>query len=633
MKINLYYVEGISRIDTPSFNTKTHIGTIQDQEEFFLTKLKKSIDMTFYPPYYRNSIKFDQDDLVITDNVNYLSLEYNGKTYYYFIDEINYTSTGIITLEVSMDTIQTFMFDIYISSGIIERKFINRWLTNDDVIGYGHVDKINRNYKRENVSSNLFELYEHYDIPMPKNEMLIVSKECKVQDGQYTGVCVHEEIGINKQDVFYPCEVRFGPYFDGHIEVGNDNQEYHPEYFINMMARNAYISELFLIPFKCLDNIIYYPNKWWINDTKYQYNDITDRDKKWFIAKHEVEFTGLVSKIPTVHNYDIYTFNYLKNTNKGVLFNSIYMPVMLDENYQRIIFGSRSANTAYPLYKLNYTKIITSWYADVINGSRFYYITANNTWDTSIYNHDEYRTLCADYEPIKLDLISDAYAQFDATNKFRWLEAIGVSAVSAFTLFTGVYSKAAFAAKDIATIAATSLTPKRRKLSKKGQRAINAIERKQEENAIDTIGDTIKTLSPISNNLIQEMNMSFAPDSIKQAGFTVEISSISYQIFRDIERVNDYEQCAHYYHHNGYLIHEYITQVSNIFLSVRNRYYFDVLKMSLPEVHLHNIIEDEDTVGLIEERLETGLRLWNVKNSDVIMGDFTYDNVELDYLS
>ena len=47
MKINLYYVEGISRIDTPSFNTKTHIGTIQDQEEFFLTKLKKSIDMTF----------------------------------------------------------------------------------------------------------------------------------------------------------------------------------------------------------------------------------------------------------------------------------------------------------------------------------------------------------------------------------------------------------------------------------------------------------------------------------------------------------------------------------------------------------------------------------------------------------
>lgn len=633
MKINLYYVEGISRIDTPSFNTKTHIGTIQDQEEFFLTKLVKSIDMTFYPPYYRNSIKFDQDDLVITDNVNYLSLEYNGKTYYYFIDEINYTSTGIITLEVSMDTIQTFMFDIYISSAIIERKFINRWLTLDNVIGYGDVNKINRSYKRENVSSNLFELIEHYDVPMPKNEMLIVSKECKVQTGQYTGVVVHENVGINKENVFYPCEIRFGPYIDGYIEVGNDHQEYHPAYFVNMMSRRADTCELFLIPFKCLDNIIYYADGWWINDTKYQYNNISDNDKKWFVAKHEVEFTGLKSEIPTVHNYNIYSFNYLKNTNKGVLFSSIYMPVMLDENYQRIIFGSRSANTTYPLYKLNYTKIITSWYADVINGSRFYYITANNTWDTSIYNHDEYRTLCADYEPIKLDLISDAYAQFDATNKFRWLEAIGVSAVSALTLFNGVYSKAAFAAKDIATIAATSLTPKRRKLSKKGQRAISAIERRQEENAIDTIGDTLKTLSPITDNLVQEMNMSFAPDSIKQAGFTVEISSISYQIFRDIERVNDYEQCAQYYHHNGYLVHEYITQVSNIFLSVRNRYYFDVLKMSIPEVHLHNVIEDEDTVGLIEERFETGLRLWNVKNSDVIMGDFTYDNVELDYLS
>ena len=83
MTINLYYVEGISRIDTPSFNTKTHVGTIQDQHSYFLTKLVKSIDTTFYPPHYHNTIKFDSLDLTINDTVNYLSLDYNNKMYYY----------------------------------------------------------------------------------------------------------------------------------------------------------------------------------------------------------------------------------------------------------------------------------------------------------------------------------------------------------------------------------------------------------------------------------------------------------------------------------------------------------------------------------------------------------------------
>ena len=623
MKINLYYVEGISRIDTPSFNTKTHTGTIQDQEEFFLTKLVKSIDSTFYPPYYRNSIKFDQTDLVITDNVNYLSLEYNGKTYYYFIDEINYTSTGIITLEVSMDTIQTFMFDIYISSGIIERKFINRWIG----------DKINRNYKRENLSDGLYTFESVNDITPDEHEWFIVKKDVKANTHAVENLC-----GLKYERTYYPCDIEFQTYLAMDIDITLDAYGELPSYytlpirFLNYIAADAHCSSLFVIPFSPFIRSDYNPETKKFDYDKFIGNEILGVG----ISKIYLNYTKLISTddssrailVSDVKHYT-YNFTFEKNINKNVPFLSKYEPVMFDENYIRFIFGSRSSNTTTSLFKYDSPTLLCCYYASIIEGSRFYYISSSSTE----YREDNYRTLVSDVAPIKLDLISDSYAQFNETNKLRWLEAVGKTAVSASMLFGGIAIKGAFAAADIAKIASTSLTPKRQKVSKKGQRAIESIQRSIRDELPSNIEKGIGSVSPIASQGIQDINMMFTPDTIKQTSSNNDISSCSYRIICELQKVNDYEQCAQYYHRNGYLVQDYITQVSNIFLHVRNRYYFDILKMNVPEVHLHNVIEDEDTVGLIEERLETGLRLWNVKNSDVIMGDFTYDNVELDYLS
>ena len=621
MKINLYYVEGISRIDTPSFNTKTHVGTIEDQEEFFLTKLVKSIDISFYPPHYQNSIKFDKDDLEITDNINYLSLEYNGKTYYYFIDDIDYTSTGIITLEVSMDTIQTYMFDIYISSGIIERKFINRWDSNN---------KINRTYVRENVSDGLYEITYHYDIPLPSSNWFIVAKLVEAD-----GFTVNSKCGIKDVDVIYPSHIMFTPYtYSKYLTINNVTYRTDTSLFMLRLSKNPKVCELYTIPFSPFSETDYNSSTGVLNPSTFEILN-AGQEEGWCYGFSLIESPdehGVINPRQRV-NSDIKvhncSFDYAKNYNKQVIYNSRYMPVMFDENYIHFVYGSRSSNTSVSLYKYNFTNLKCCYYANILDGSIYYYISSSD----SVYKEDNYRTLVCDYSPIKLDLVSDAYAQFNITNKYRWLEAIGTTATRAALLFMSIYAKGAFAAKDISKIAATSLTPVRKKVSKKGQRAIEAIQRQQRDAIHGQVEDVLSSMVPVTKQGLQDSNMMYVPDNIKQSNSISDISSISYQIFYEIQKVNDYEQCAQYYHRNGYMVNEYVTQVSNIFNLVKNRYYFDMLKMSIAEVHLHHIIEDEATIGELKDRLELGLHLWNVKNSEVIMGDFTYDNVEYDYLS
>lgn len=622
MTINLYYVEGISRIDTPSFNTKTHYGTINDQKEFFLTKLVKTIDGSYYPPHYENLIKFDKEDLEITDNVNYLSLEYNGKFYYYFIDDIDYTSTGIISLHVSMDVIQTYMFDIYISSGIIERKFINRWITT------GSSDYINREYKRENVSGGNFVYNSQHVINNEQNNWFIVTKYAK--GSLLTDPLVYSKCGLKNEDIFYPSSITFAPFKNLRTIVYNDNAyNCNSAFYVRFVSIQPEVCECYIIPFSPFKDSDVNPTSGYVNSASL--NVDIQNDMVYGIGPRYNMINGVkIGRIDSDIKKYTHSFNFVRNSLIGISYNSKYMPVMLDENYILFIFGSRSSNTSVSLFKYDITSITCCYFANILDGSRFYYISSG---DASSYKQDNYRTLVADYAPINMDLISDKWAQFNATNRYRWLATSGQVAINGIKLFITAGMSSAFASADIAKIATSSLTPKRQKISKKGQRAIEAIQRRQRDEIPDNIVQGINSSLPILSSATTEMNMIHAPDTIKQASSFDDISSSSYSIICEIQKVNDYEQCAQYYHRNGYLVNEYVTQVSNIFNSVKNRYYFDMLKMSVPEVHLHNVIEDDDTVGLIEERLETGLRLWNIKNSDVIIGDFTYDNVENDFLS
>ena len=132
------------------------------------------------------------------------------------------------------------------------------------------------------------------------------------------------------------------------------------------------------------------------------------------------------------------------------------------------------------------------------------------------------------------------------------------------------------------------------------------------------------------------INSSREPDTVKSSGnFTTAISSEGMNIRMDIYKVNDYEQCAQYYHRYGYLVDEYINEVDNIFDYVSTRYYYNVLKMRDVDISLVNSPASTEILELIRERLENGIRLWNCNehNTFVEIGNYTYDNVERSYLN
>ena len=118
--ISLYYVEGINDVDTPFFLSKA------EQSEYFNKNLVKTLSTSYYPPYYRNTIKFASDDLTLETKVNYLSLNTDERKYYYFITSAMYVSEGILELTIEMDDIQTYFKSIDYRNGVIERKIKNK---------------------------------------------------------------------------------------------------------------------------------------------------------------------------------------------------------------------------------------------------------------------------------------------------------------------------------------------------------------------------------------------------------------------------------------------------------------------------------------------------------------------------
>ena len=156
--LTLYEIPGINREDTPVFSSRTR------QISYFASRTKLVIDDGFYAPHFRDKIDLELELVTRPTGAlydseikwNYLSLDFNGKKYYYFIDKIEYINERIVSFYISMDTIQTYMFDIEWIESHITRKSIKRWIYDNDVDDW----LINRDYIRENFSEGKFRLKE-----------------------------------------------------------------------------------------------------------------------------------------------------------------------------------------------------------------------------------------------------------------------------------------------------------------------------------------------------------------------------------------------------------------------------------------------------------------------------------------
>ena len=647
MDINLCYVDGISRIDTPYFTSGS------EQTSFFASKIVGTVTTTFYPPHYRNKIRFSTEDLNISDHVNYLYFTYKNKNFYYFVDAIEYVSEDIIEIDISMDYIQTYFFDIRVKNGIIERKHINRFISNN---------VINRSYIRENVSNGDFiNRAKVYTQEYPKWVVL------KVTELEYaTNRKVISYIDTGKGVVpspFYYITFPLDYNSVGELisyDYTNSAVIWDRTTSIVLLNRvierlSPYISDAYVVPF-CIFN----PSRNYISNNKLYFDaeslmycrkESGDVDDYHFVIGTNVPPTGTNVAVPIpvfIKKYDLQTSDFAYSTipsngvysflamnqfqldfSKNVLlstpFSPLYIPQLIDDNYIRVEYGNSSYSTSYPLFKVNEIgyKIIGISRFDVSSGITMFGIIQENSFPS--YVSDYYDTFVLDTNVPIYDVVVSSEQQYIANNHNRWAVAglkIGSNILSRFVGAARYGLEDAYINSDINSLVSNKrnydarYTRQEAPLKKGAARELNSLIRSGQMNTLgganQALGIAMDLAEPIISQGLADNNSMYVPDKPQQVASVIPklISDAINPWYRYIY-VNDLSQVANYYHLNGFKVDEYVVNKDNIFAYVQNRVYFNIIKLRSANIHLANVIEDDDTISHITNRFERGVRLWN----------------------
>ena len=158
------------------------------------------------------------------------------------------------------------------------------------------------------------------------------------------------------------------------------------------------------------------------------------------------------------------------------------------------------------------------------------------------------------------------------------------------------------------------------------------------------IGAGIAAGASIVGNVAQRagslIDVANAPRQVKSMG-NVSSNTLMNGNIPYIERwaVDDYDIVADTYEKTGYRVDIVDNKVwqkhfdgwMRINGIINVRYYFNPLQLS--SVNLDSAINiPSGLMSDFEMRLKNGLRFWNVKHTDVNIGDFKYDNVEEAYI-
>lgn len=579
MDIKLYYIEGISKLDTPYFST------LSEQVTYFDKHVIKTIINTYYPPFYKNSIRFDKDDCDFNTHINYIGLVDDDKTYYYFITNMTYNNQGVITLDIEMDSVQTYLFNTDFKSTTIERKFIDRW--NSD-------KSINRNYIRENISKGIFSnviknycnssIYDPWVIIKTRTQWF--SENEHLGESRVTNGILRLENDDNKNDyVPTPYRYYFAPLNFKTYKSGSSTYTFSGKYLINEAVEDTKVLGIYVIPFCPIEGITF-DNDGNIlsigNTTPIFVKDYTATIKIYCLRGVDFVYPDV-----TAQNYDIrditsiYSFPFLKNTSTSIYFNSNFVPSLLDENYYRIFFGDGGTKATFPTYNLINVNAKLSCWCDLMNGNRYYKISNENV--ISPFD-DKYYSIQMNGSPLSYDLVNDAWKEYLSQNHATLATGI---------LRTGLNFASIFAGK------------------------VNSVP---------------ETLHSASSTITPAINAVYTPDSIRQTGYlSQDFFQNASHIFIEVNKVNDFDYCAQYYHHYGYLVNEFINSTSSLATYCNTRYYYNYIKVSDITTHI-NMLEADNITDTISKRYKDGVRFWNVLSSGVTIGDYRYDNVEKIYL-
>lgn len=607
--ITLYYIENISRFDEPYFDFPS------SQITFFADHVVQSIDAGFYPPHYRNRITLDTVDVDFTTQCNYLSLEFGGKTYYYYIDDINYISEDVVELVVTMDVIQTYMFNISCKNAHINRHTIARW--NGNII--------NRDYIRENLSQGE-KIIKSYTKTHDDIIWLVVwfrSAGGKYKASPNAADTITMPDNFSQFNGYFVTHVGMTPFF-----VPVNSSQGSPYKIVDQLGNTydcPYPTDLLEEP--TVEHIDYINHD--VFKGFYTYNSstktLTFNSGSGVIGTDLYNGTkylgsGILQKTNMFmpdENTKITILDFTKNNKKGVARSNKFIPALLDDNYYTLYYGEQMNQGTYPLYQLQTSDLYKSFRYDIISGNRIYFISPTNQFDVAIKDPFLVITVCNSAEVV--DLYTDAWKQYQASHIATLTDGLKLNYLN--TAVRGV-TNAVTSKMQAVTGALTG------HVGTAVGGATGDIRAK-----VDT---ALGFYNIAKNYQITKENLQYTPDTSKQGNsITSDLIVGSLDEVTILYEVKDIYAVAFKYETLGYAVNQDFTG-SNIFKAYNTRYYYNVISADINAMTLIGIVTDETTIGLIKDRFSAGLRLWNTDSGKLraeTLCDFRYDNVETSFIT
>ena len=662
MIVELFYISGLNNIDTLYFDN------IDEQNNYFDNATSKVSlnDFSFYPPHYTNKILLSTADIDFNSNVNYLRLQYNNKWYYYFIENIDYISEETVSIDVVMDVIQTYLFNIKFNYADIERRLIDRWLIKDSNI------EINRNYIRENLSNSSFYYgyYKRFNYDFAQYDFILVDmvasddvlniktapftkalnptmfksfdnkvgkyksftdgyyhyylfiptkldKNFIIKKGSYGINTTNAQINPSTEDVsltstelmttleYYSSHpsvislniVPYNMFSDTSIVCSSDDSNI----YIQLLDSLAFVNQSIMIEDTNTIRILYLCPKCNLNhtfETTSSYEEPVELKRKYYtVSLNDTKFPININRLTKTP------------------FSINYIPQMLDENYRQLEFGERISYTTTP-YNMLYKYPINIKLEQVFivnNGNRAYCSYINDDLQDIYIN----TIIVPTTESFALK--NDAWRTYVSQNQATLSTGLGYQF---FTDITDAGLSEYKINKPRNMYDRRYKVPTLNKAGKKYAKGIigNAIQ--GVKNVIDTVVDY----------QVNKENLQNTPKTITQGNNVIDNIVInSNDVMVREKYVYDYDKVCEQLEENGYKVNEHYSNI-NIIKELNTRYYYNYFQCSALNISLNNVLNDNDTLQLIIDRFNDGLRFWNIQNcnnDDIDIGQlFVYDNVE-----
>jgi len=658
MGITLYYIKGINAIDTPNFSSK------EAQDLYFFRHIVGEVEQEdyWYPPYLDNSIRVSGDDVTLAIQANYMSIDFQEKKYYYFIDNVRNFPDGQLQLNIVLDSIQTYMFDIDFISALITRKCIRRFEPN--------THKINRNYIRENLSEGIFEQTQ-YEESEPDILWAVIQATDKLgldeSVPQYYAIdnnipsLIHKSANVDfklydgTKVYLIPINVKYDnisqvSYLGNTISLSTLKDYYGALSKDERVVSIRIIRDLALLglTISIVNNVI----------------NVTLDSTKFSLIAYSLEgqttnIGGLIrlidSRVIPVTTARIIStkddLSFQENIGSDTVFNPRYVPALIDSNYMKYEYGERMQTTTYPLELFDNDTIYL--YAtkniDIFTGFRSYEFT-------DISYIDKYLTRVTLSTEETMTLFNNAWQQWLQANKGTVSEAWAMQHInnvfhSVMSTIPSTSSTGGTSYGDNSSESFSNSISNSRKLSGKGRKRYprssssmgigsNSYLNLSGSQSYSSAGGGVAIASAMANfamgeaNVISSQNalidnLKGTPDKISSANsYTADNVMDSLKVYFAKYYVKDYNTVALLIEKNGYAVKEYVNN-TNIFTSnvtnIRSRYNFVQLGSCTFDL---TILTSNEIKEDIYERLTTGLRLWNVGIQSLVIGDYTYDNGE-----